>query len=71
MARQIRSGVAGRSIWRTPRWAKASMTAFWAAGGAPMVDDSAMPLNPSGLFGEGVSVRWQSNEGISAALGRP
>ena len=52
---QTRSGVAGMSMWRTPRWASASTTAFWTAGVAPIVPDSPIPLAPSGLRGVGVS----------------
>ena len=48
-ARQTRSGVRGMSMWRTPRWESASMTAFCTAGMAPMVPDSPKPLAPSGL----------------------
>ncbi len=60
MARHTRSAVSGRSMWRTPKGASASTTALWMAGGAPMVPDSAIPLNPSGLLGYGVSVNWDS-----------
>ena len=61
-----RSGVSGMSRWRTPRWASASTTAFCTAGGAPMVPDSAMPLTPRGLLGDGVTVLRHSNDGRSA-----
>ena len=69
MARQTRSGVQGISRWRTPRWLRASTTAFWTAGIEPIVPDSPMPFAPSGLSGVGVSVFSVSNEGSSAALG--
>src|SRR5690606_19800975 len=71
MACHTRSGVSGMSTWRTPRWRNASTTAFCTAGGPPMVPDSAMPLNPKGLLGDGVSVSVHSNDGMSAAVGRP
>jgi DNA-binding NarL/FixJ family response regulator len=69
MARHTRSGVSGMSMWITPRWATASMTAFWTAGVAPIVPDSPIPLTPSGFSGVGVSVRWVSKAGSSAADG--
>jgi hypothetical protein len=65
IARHTRSGVHGMSTWRTPRWARASTTAFCTAGGAPIVPDSAMPLAPSGLFGERVSTKEPSKLGSS------
>ena len=37
MARHTRSGVQGMSTCRTPRWARASHTAFWTAGVEPIV----------------------------------
>ena len=67
MADQTRSGRAGMSMWRIPRWDRASTTAFCTAGGAPMVPDSPIPFTPSGLWGEGVSVRSHSNDGSSQA----
>ena len=57
------------SMWRTPRWLSASTTAFCTAGVDPTVADSPMPLAPSGLSGDGVSVCAASNDGNSAALG--
>ena len=45
--RQIFSGVTGMSMWRTPRWARASITALCTAGVEPMVPDSPMPLAPA------------------------
>src|SRR2546423_979834 len=56
IARQTRSGVRGVSRWRTPRWLRASITAFWTAGIDPTVPDSPIPLAPRGLNGVGVSV---------------
>ena len=52
-----------------PRWLSASTTAFCTAGVDPTVADSPMPLAPSGLSGDGVSVCAASNDGNSAALG--
>ena len=71
MARHTRSGLSGMSRWRTPRWLSASTTAFCTAGVLPTVADSPMPLAPSGLSGDGVSVWATSNCGNSAALGMP
>ena len=62
-------GVHGMSMCRTPRWLSASTTAFCTAGVLPTVADSPMPLAPSGLSGDGVSVCATSNVGNSAALG--
>ncbi len=56
IARHTRSGVRGMSMWRTPRWATASTTAFCTAGVDPIVPDSPIPLAPRGLRGVGVSV---------------
>jgi hypothetical protein len=70
-ARQTRSGEAGMSRCRTPRWASASITAFCTAGIAPIVPASPMPLAPSGFIGVGVSVLAVSKLGSSAALGKP
>ena len=55
-ARQTRSGVSGRSMWRTPRWDSASTTAFCTAGVEPIVADSPIPFTPSGFRCVGVSV---------------
>ena len=73
-ASHTRCGERGRSRWRTPRWASASTTAFCTAGGPPIVPDSAMPLTPSGLLGDGVSVsvaleRRQVGGGREAVVG--
>ena len=69
IARHTRSGVSGMSMWVTPRWARASTTAFWTAGVAPIVPDSPIPLAPSGFSGVGVWVRSVSKAGRSAAAG--
>src|SRR6266536_3178359 len=68
IAAQTRSGVAGMSMWRTPRWLTASMTAFCAAGAAPIVPASPIPLAPSGLMPVGVSLASSSKLGSSAAV---
>ena len=47
-------------MWRTPRCATASITAFCTAGVEPIVAASPMPLAPSGLSGVGVSVECTS-----------
>src|SRR5690606_28057690 len=67
MAVQTRSGVAGMSTWRTPRWASASTTADWTAGVAPIVPDSPMPLAPGGFTKVGVSMSTSSKLGSSVA----
>ena len=59
------------SMWRTPRCDTASITAFWIAGVEPIVAASPIPLAPSGLSGDGVSVECTSKLGISAADGSP
>src|ERR1022692_1822102 len=68
IAAQTLAGVAGMSIWRTPRWLTASMTEFCVAGGAPIVPASPMPLAPSGLTVAGVSLASSSKLGSSAAV---
>jgi hypothetical protein len=56
-------------MWRTPRWASASITAFCTAGVLPMVLASPMPFAPSGFSGVGVCVLCDSKLGNSAADG--
>ena len=68
IAAHTRPGVVGMSMWRTPRWLTASMTAFCTAGVAPIVPASPMPLTPSGLTGVGVSLVSSSKLGSSAAV---
>jgi hypothetical protein len=60
IARQMRSEVRGMSRWVMPRGARASRTALTMAGGAPTQPVSPTPFAPSGLSGEGVSVRFSS-----------
>ena len=47
MARHTFSPFAGIGTWRTPKGARASTTAFWTAGVAPIVPDSPIPFAPS------------------------
>src|SRR6202030_191453 len=51
MARQIRSGVTGISMWVTPNSASASTTALTTAPSAPVVPPSPAPRTPSRLVG--------------------
>ena len=67
MARHTRSGVQGMSMWRMPRCATASMTAFCTAGVDPTVPASPMPFAPSGLSGDLVTISTRSKLGSSAA----
>ena len=69
MARQTRSGLIGMSMWRTPRWESASMTAFCTAGPAPMVPPSPTPFALNGFRSVGVTSGTVTNAGNSAALG--
>ena len=69
MARQTRSGLSGMSMWRTPSWDSASITAFWTAGPAPMVPPSPTPFARKGLRSVGVASGTVTNAGSSAALG--
>jgi hypothetical protein len=69
MARQTRCGLIGMSMWRTPRWESASITAFWTAGPAPIVPPSPTPFACNGLRSVGVASGTVTNEGSSAALG--
>src|SRR5215813_9751349 len=55
----------GMSICVTPNGESASTTAFTTAGVDPMVPASPTPLTPSGLTGDGVTVRSSSNSGKS------
>src|SRR6202049_1103647 len=68
IAVQTRIGVVGMSMWRTPRWLTASMTALCMAGVAPIVPASPIPLAPSGLTVAGVSLTSSSKLGSSAAV---
>src|SRR5689334_22933072 len=66
---QTFSGRTGMSMCFTPYGDNASTTAFTTAGVAPIVPASPTPFTPSGLTGEGVSVRSVSNQGICEAFG--
>src|SRR5215467_3332246 len=68
LAAQTLAGVSGMSIWRIPRWLTASITEFCAAGVAPIVPASPMPLAPSELIVAGVSLVSSSKLGSSAAV---
>ena len=68
IAAHTRDGVVGMSMWRTPRWLTASITALCMAGAAPMVPASPIPLAPSGLMAAGVSLTSSSKLGSSAAV---
>ena len=57
------------SMYVTPSWRSASMTALTIAGVAAIVPASPMPLTPSEFDGDGVSVRSSSKLGISFAVG--
>src|SRR2546422_8863825 len=62
-------GVIGMSMCVTPRWARASTTAFTIGAGAPTVADSPTPFAPIGWWGEGVVVFAVSHLGVSTAVG--
>src|SRR6185295_12092554 len=69
IARHTRSGRSGMSRWRTPKGFNASTTALTSAGVEPMVAASPMPLAPSGLNGEVVTVWSVTKNGRSSARG--
>src|SRR4029453_15783989 len=69
IARQTRSGVAGIWMSVTPRCETASSTALITAGAAAIVPVSPTPFAPNGFVGLGLSVRWSSKDGSSAADG--
>src|SRR5262245_39346973 len=69
IARQIRSGVAGISMWRTPRWERASTSALATAGMAPTQPASPAPLTPSGLVLVGTGLLLTSTALMSVARG--
>ena len=70
MARQMRSGVAGMSMWSTPNSESASISALATAGSAPTVPASPAPLTPSGLVLVGRLRSWrrERDDGGSQAL---
>src|SRR5690606_13388810 len=57
-------GLAGMGTSRTPR---ASQMALMTAGAAPIVPASPIPLTPSWLVGEGVTVWPRVSDGTSLA----
>ena len=59
------------SMWRTPRWLSASITALCTAGVAPMVPASPIPLTPNGFRCVGVAMSSSVKLGSSAADGNP
>src|SRR5439155_6671105 len=67
---QILSEVTGMSMFLIPRWPTASITALTKAAGEPTVADSPMPLAPMGWCGDGVTVSYVSNFGVSQVVGR-
>src|SRR5262245_12833610 len=69
MARQSRSGVAGISMWRMPRWESASTSALATAGMAPTQPASPAPLTPSGLVLVGTGLLLTSTALMSVARG--
>ena len=69
IARHTFSGVAGMSIDRTPRSARASQIAFTMAGATGGLLTSPAPFAPSGLTSVGVTVRSVSKSGRVEALG--
>src|SRR5215470_13269201 len=66
---QIFSGVRGMSIWRTPTWARASITALAMATGAASVGNSPIPFAPIGVRGDSVSSVSRVKAGVVLALG--
>ena len=69
MARQIASGVAGMSIWRTPCGDSASTIAFITEGSEPAQPASPQPLAPTGLVRVGTPSLMKVKKGTSAARG--
>ena len=63
------SGLAGMFMCFTPNGASASITAFITAGDAAIVPVSPAPFTPSGLVGEGVTVRSVMIDGSQSAVG--
>ena len=63
------SGLAGIGTSVTPRPDRASTMALITAGAAPIVPASPMPLTPSGLVGDGVTVWPSVSDGTSLAAG--
>src|SRR5215475_1736682 len=69
IVRHKRSGVAGISTWRMPRWESASTSALATAGMAPTQPASPAPLTPSGLVLVGTGLLFTSTALMSVARG--
>lgn len=69
IARQIRSGVSGMSMWRTPKGRRASTAALTTAARAPTVPASPAPLTPRGFIAVGTSLLSIAKDGMSLARG--
>src|SRR5262249_3464026 len=69
IARQSRSGVAGISMWRTPRGGSAATTALATAGRAPRQAASPAPVTPSGLVLVGTGLLLTSTALMLVARG--
>ena len=69
MASHTRPGCIGISRCRTPSPESASTAALTTHAVAAIVPASPMPFTPSGLEGDGVTVRAESMRGSSAADG--
>ena len=69
IACQIFGGVSGMSMWAMPNGASASITALATAAVDAIAPASPAPFTPSGLTGDGVTVRSSSNAGSWSAFG--
>ena len=69
MASHTRPGWSGISTCRMPSPESASTAALTTHAVAAIVPASPMPLTPSGLLGDGVTVRAESMRGTSDADG--
>src|ERR1700678_4521035 len=67
MARQMRSGVAGISTWRTPNSLSASTIALMVTASAGVVPPSPAGRMPSGWVGVGTSLMPVSKNGNTSA----
>lgn len=62
---QTRNGVAGVSVISTPSGASASLIAQMIAAGVVCIAPSPQPFAPSGVTGEGVTVKSRCEIGTS------
>ena len=69
MASHTRAGVSGMSMCAMPNGWSASITALAIAAGDAIAPASPTPFTPSGLTGDGVTVRSVSNIGSMSAFG--